>query len=219
MSRGAPIFPATPGLSDVFALLDCWRHFPAYRLEPRADPFFALFLPAILEDYCGSAIHCEVIPEFPLRRGTLFGEGVPGRNKSKRVDFVACTEDRNTVFLVELKTDLASRSEEQDTYLEKAQEVGLPQLITGIAELRQWTNQPKKYAHLHDALARLELLDRTGDAPKLKIIYIQPQASSSAEHTIDFARVARVVEERGALGATFAPYLRTWSGNDDKVLE
>ena len=53
----------------------------------------------------------------------------------------------------------------------------------------------------------------------LTILYIQPQASSSAEHTTDFARVARVVKGRGALGTTFAPYLRTGLGNNHKVLQ
>ena len=53
----------------------------------------------------------------------------------------------------------------------------------------------------------------------LTILYIQPQASSSAEHTIDFTRVARVVEERGALGPPLRRVGAKGSGNDDKILE
>ena len=43
-------------IADVFNLLDRWRHLPAYRLEPRVAPFFALFL--------------RDVPERPLRRRT-----------------------------------------------------------------------------------------------------------------------------------------------------
>ena len=201
-----------PELIDIFRLLDQWRHFPAYRLEPQVDPFFALLLPAILEDHSGSAIRPEVIPEFPLRRGTLFGETVRGTNKAKRVDFVVLTQDNETLFLVELKTDMAFRSPIQDQYLKRAQQVGLPALIEDINQLCEKTDKQEKYAHLRICLARLGLLDWTGDGPALQIVYIQPTADTSTEQTItDFAQVARVVEHQGDLGATFAQYLRRWA--------
>ena len=211
MSISHPISPTNPGLSDVFGLLDQWRHFPAYRLEPRVDPFFALFLPVILEDYSGTAMHPEVIPEFPLRRGTLYGEGVAWPNGSKHVDFVVSTQDRATLFLVELKTDMASRNSTQDKYLKQAKQVGLPALVRGIVHLQQRTNKPEKYDCLCAYLSQLGLLDRTGDEPELKIVYIQPTATPPTLQTIDFERVARVVENRGGLGATFAQYLRRWA--------
>ena len=201
-----------PGLADIFKLLDKWRHFPAYKLEPQAAPFFALFLPAILEDYSGSAIYSEVIPEFPLRKGTLYGENVSGPNQPKRVDYAAFTQDRKTLFLVELKTDIASRSEEQDEYLKRARQVGLPALIAGIHQICEKTDKLEKYDHLRVCLSRLGLLNWTGDGPALEIVYIQPTTDSSTEQTIiDFAQVARMVESQGDLGATFAQYLRQWA--------
>ena len=59
-------------IADVFNLLDRWRHLPAYRLEPRVAPFFALFLRDVLSTRFGIQLHDIVIPEFPLRIGTLY---------------------------------------------------------------------------------------------------------------------------------------------------
>ena len=36
-------------VQQVFSLLDRWRHLPNYQLERRADIFFAVYLPKILE--------------------------------------------------------------------------------------------------------------------------------------------------------------------------
>ena len=52
----------------LFDLLDQWRHFPAYQLERRADIFFALYLPGIVEHVLGVPVDPRVIPEFPIRK-------------------------------------------------------------------------------------------------------------------------------------------------------
>ena len=41
----------SPTIERVFELLDRWRHLPAYKLEPRADIFFALYLPEVLSNH------------------------------------------------------------------------------------------------------------------------------------------------------------------------
>jgi hypothetical protein len=43
-------------ITDLFDRLDAWRHFPNYQLERRADIFFALYLPEVLESTLGIAI-------------------------------------------------------------------------------------------------------------------------------------------------------------------
>ena len=48
-------------------LLDRWRHFPAYQLERRADVFFALYLPGIVEHALGVKVDSRVIPVEPWR--------------------------------------------------------------------------------------------------------------------------------------------------------
>ena len=69
---------ADPTIGDLFDMLDTWRHFPKYQLERRADLYFALFLPDILESHYGVKFNREVIPEFPLRHATL------GTNQGER---------------------------------------------------------------------------------------------------------------------------------------
>lgn len=58
-----------PDVAALFDLLDRWRHLPSYRLEPRADAIFGLFLPDTLDRHLaprGIAVDPLVIPEFPL---------------------------------------------------------------------------------------------------------------------------------------------------------
>ena len=40
-----------PDLDALFDLLDRWRHLPSYRLEPRADVVFGLFLTRALDQH------------------------------------------------------------------------------------------------------------------------------------------------------------------------
>ena len=112
---------ADPTMDDLLDLLDLWRHFPKYQFERRADLFFGVFLPDVLECHYGIEFNREVIPEFPLRHGTLGTNfGRTGANQSVNVDYVAFTRDGQRVFFVELKTDGNSRRTKQDDYLEKA---------------------------------------------------------------------------------------------------
>ena len=54
-------------IERALGLLDTWRHLPAYQLERRADIFFALFLPDVLEEKFGVPISPVLIPEFPVK--------------------------------------------------------------------------------------------------------------------------------------------------------
>jgi hypothetical protein len=58
-------------IDTLFDLLDAWRHFPSYPLERRADLYFALYLPEVLETQFGFPVQPQLVPEFPLRIGTL----------------------------------------------------------------------------------------------------------------------------------------------------
>jgi hypothetical protein len=57
-------------IDDIFDKLDDWRHLPAYQLERRADVFFSIYLPELLEERYGFEIE-GLVPEFPLRIGTI----------------------------------------------------------------------------------------------------------------------------------------------------
>ncbi len=101
-----------PALEDLFRTLDHWRHLPAYRLEPAVAPFLGLFLRDILHEIIEIKTHPTVIPEFPLRIGTLHSNK-KRPNQSIKVDYVAFSSDSKNAFFVELKTDTLSFDCEQ----------------------------------------------------------------------------------------------------------
>lgn len=225
-------------MADVFTLLDRWRHLPAYRLEPNLAPFFGLFLRDVLTAHFGVPMHRIVIPEFPLRKGTLSGQGSDGSNQSQKVDYVAFSEDIKTAYFVELKTDMGSVREEQNEYLEKARSVGLRELVAGVICICKATEMKWKYCHLLFLLSELGLVTppkpeevdginvgdlsfdwrsafegvkptEAGDKTEVKVVFIQPR-DDSFEY-IDFPAVADTVQKTGDLGCMFANYLRQWT--------
>jgi hypothetical protein len=103
-------------IDKMFDLLDEWRLLPAYQLERRADIFFALYLPHIMNRRFGVEVnHEQIIPEFPLNKKTLeLDNKHPDYNLSYKVDYLVVCEKSKRVFLVELKTDIGSRRSKQD---------------------------------------------------------------------------------------------------------
>ena len=99
-------------INAIFDNMDVWRNLPAYQLERRADIFFSIYLPEILFYKFGAKVE-GVIPEFPIRVGTIHHE--IDINKSFKVDYFAKASKK--IILVELKTDEGSRRNEQDWYL------------------------------------------------------------------------------------------------------
>lgn len=143
-------------VAHMFNLMDAWRHLPGYRLEGRLAPFFELFLLDVLGECLDVELHPVVIPEFPLRKGTLDCEN--GSNQSYNVDYVAFSMDRRTAFLVELKTDMGSIDDDQKEYLCKAREKGLGPLVCGVIKICNATDYQSKYVHLLHLLRHLELV-------------------------------------------------------------
>lgn len=141
----------SPTVGHVFELLNRSRHLPFYSLETRAAPFFAIFLRDVLKARFKTEIQEAVIPEFPLRIGTLCKDE---RNQSYNVDYVAFGKDNRAVYLVELKTDMDSRREAQDEYLAKARDIDFIDLLEGVRKSAKASNRKQKYVHL---LHRLHL--------------------------------------------------------------
>ena len=192
-----------PTISDLFCLLDKWRHLPNYQLERRADAFFALFLPEVLKKKCGIKIKQQLlIPEFPI-----------DKNKNdrghKQVDYFALSEDGRKGILVELKTDSASKNKKQEEMLRRvASEKSLKCLLEDVIEIAQYKKgdsrqRRQKYVHLLLHLRSLGLVTFDSDLcdlafsenstsigeklstvrptecvckdkPCLKVVYIQP---------------------------------------------
>jgi hypothetical protein len=205
---------ADPTIGDLFDMLDTWRHFPKYQLERRADLYFALFLPDILESHYGVKFNREVIPEFPLRHATLgTNQGRTGQNQSVNVDYATFTLEGQRVVFVELKTDANSRRTRQDVYLEKATGLEFRTLVDGIPLIREASTQPKKYDVLLDRLSGLGVNEI---AHKPEVVYIQPRCDKSAGDKshgdcICFGRVAESVKTKGPIGERFARSLEEWA--------
>ena len=155
-------------VAHMFNVMDAWRHLPGYRLEGRLAPYFEVFLHDMLGECLGVELDPVVIPEFPLRKGTLDSDN--DSNQSYNVDYVAFSKKkdrkRNTVFFVELKTNMSSIGGDQKTYLCKARKMGLRPLVDGIIEICKATDHRMKYAHLLHLLASLELVSMS-DPKKL----------------------------------------------------
>ena len=145
-----------PTIERIFELLDRWRHLPTYQFERRTDIFFALFLPEVLrahllEQNCSIEINPTLIPEFPIKKKSS--------NHSKKADYLALSKDEKRAFLIELKTDMASRREEQDAYLKKAAERGLCCLVKDVLKICRATDKKAKYVHFLDDLSQLGLVE------------------------------------------------------------
>ncbi len=151
----------------VFDQLDKWRHIPKYQLEPRASPFFALFLPHVLRLQYELETEPDIIPEFPLRHGTLQTNTNPsGKNLSVNVDYAALTKNGQSVFLVELKTDMSSLRPEQDSYLEKAKDREFKELVDGVLTV---SRVPRKKVYINHTMKYVRLLERLS---KLRLVHV-----------------------------------------------
>jgi len=221
-------------IGKLFRLLQQWRDLPAYRLESRADPFFGLFMREVVAARVGQSLRESMIPEFPLRRGTLWGEDVPGANASTKVDYALFSLDGRAVYLVELKTDQRSRRDEQDEYLRESASGGFRRLVDGVLKIASVTDTTyvRKYLHLLRALETLGFLrvpptvydhafpdikvglsdalrsieNLVVDATvQVQVLYVQPVASAPNE--IGFDEFASVAERHGQLGQLFANFL------------
>lgn len=224
-------------INAIFCRLEEWRHLPSYRLEPRADIFFALFLPEVLGKALDVRINPILIPEFPIKK--------PSDNKSSKVDYLALQQGSTDsvpkqAFLVELKTDMASRRSEQDAVMDYAVERGLKQLIRDVKVICNASQHKRKYAHLLYHLKSLNLVCYGGEderelyekalsgnydifnkvepaswlsdgRPKLRSVYIQPEPPPTVVDFKTFASILEEGQEAKDFRRLFACYLRKWA--------
>jgi len=156
----------TDDFSQLFDLMDRWRHLPKYKLEGNLQPFFGLFLKDILQATLDvGVVHEPVIPEFPLLVDRIdSGDKNKKSRRSKNVDFLALTkkENKTTVYLIELKTDNASFKYDQlQDYLKFAKE-GLSCLVNDVLYIAKGggaRHRKNKYGHLLDLLEKLNLIE------------------------------------------------------------
>lgn len=220
-------------LARLFDNLDRFRHLPAYQLERRADAFFSVYLPGLVEEVTGVPLEDEILPELPIKRELVWAE-LP-THQSVKVDYALFSKDRRQVFFVELKTDVGSRRDAQDEYLEAATQLGFRKVLQGICDIFPKTKSYQKYCHLAATLSRLGYLELPpdladfayptprrglterlaairprGEDSSIEVLYVQPHATEG-NRSIDFDQVAAYVARRpDPVSQAFAMHLLKW---------
>lgn len=124
-------------INQVFDRLDAWRHLPDYQLERRADLYFSLYLPEVLEAVLEEPIRQNLVPEFPIKQ--------LDSNRSDKVDYLAATADGTKLVFVELKTDCNSTRPEQFEYLCRGAQKTGAELFGDLSTIRKASKARPKY--------------------------------------------------------------------------
>lgn len=229
-------------LERVLALLDRWRHLPAYQMERPAATFFALFLPEVLKKEFELEEEPEIVPEFPIKK--------PTNHQSHNVDFFAYARGCRHSFLVELKTDMASVDEAQKERLREAAQEGLGKLIRDVRQIATKSPHKQKYVHLLWHLQKLGLLSGVDDvfdktfpsvkqgivekinnikitgslrtAPKMQLVYVQPECCTCSDiRFVSFKEFAGIIQrgetKSDTLRRSFGQYLERWTAKAGDV--
>jgi len=212
----------------AFNLLDKWDEFPNYQLERRADIFFALYLPIILNAKGIEISHDYVIPEFPLK--------VEGSNKSKKIDYVVfCKKDKKKVYFIELKTSMKSLKNNQLKNIKEAT-ISFHKLVSDIKEI-VIASKSDKYIEFVKCLGKclgikeLENIEKKKDIEKfnppeelhekkIEIIYIQPIDEKKLAGTvvITFSEIRESIKDKkGYLAKRFRVSLKAWEDRERKI--
>lgn len=219
-------------ITELFDLLDKWRYFPAYQLERRSDIFFAIYLKTLISQQYKFQIDA-IIPEFPVRIGTIY---TIESNESFKMDYVAVCQEKKKVFLVELKTDISSVRENQIKYFRRAQKINIKGLIDGLIKIYDATSQKNKYQNLLREVERLGWLTQTSHgivnndkAYEIDILYILPN-KKQIEHiselqndesfkVLTFDDIIRILKPyHDEVAARFIQSLERWKINPNDVV-
>lgn len=152
-------------LSELLELADRWRHLPSYQLERRVDLLFAPFLSGFVQhhvaDPAGFRLSATILPELPIRN-SVWTKLVTG-SLSKKVDYCFLSSPPGNAVLLELKTDMKSRSGLQDKYLNALDGGDFNEIIQGICRLAIDTEEDAKYYHLVCHLEEAGVVQVPGD--------------------------------------------------------
>lgn len=207
-------------INQLFDRLDHWRTFPTYQLERRADIFFALYLPQVLEKLYGFHVD-KILPEFPVRYGDVHPEKEDW-NKSYRIDYFAVDKNQKKVLLIELKTDNNSLRKTQDEYLETAKSLNIPGLIKSFIQIREASRSKKKYRNYLDEMIKIGWFEEydnklkvSENTYKMEILYIAPDNSKmEGKKCITFDQIAEILQKNNdEISKRFAQSLKTWQIN------
>jgi len=201
-------------IEKLFSLLDDWRKLPAYQLERRADIFFALYLPEILNQppFEFGITHDNIIPEFPVRTNKMFN-GKP-TFRSNKIDYVVVSKKKKAVYLIELKTDENSRRDEQDRYLEDAEKETIKKLLKDISEISKKSKSKEKYEKLDECLEKSGIKESDLSNSNPKIVYILPNKEIENPNDISFDDIIKILEGKNdGVSEYFIDSLKNWQND------
>jgi len=220
-------------INGLFNLMDAWRHFPNYQLERRADIFFALYLPEVLESELGYPILQELVPEFPIQEKVIYSDITD--NRSFKIDYLALSTAKDKAIFVELKTDNLSKRSKQDNYLRAVANIELRGLLEGLLDIFRTTNYKRKYFHLLLNLERMglyripisfkKIMKRPSlqgckkasnqveiTAPSTKPLFVYVQPNGEGQNIVSFEKFAKVVRKKDdPISQRFADSLIEWA--------
>lgn len=179
-----------------------WKDFPAYKAEPRVDWLIALSIPELLEKRYKSK--CKLIlPEFPIRKGTITSKRLQRPNQSYRIDFYALLENGLNV-LIEIKTDMKSIDKKQISHMLNAKDVGMKEILKGLSKIYNAANSEDKlkYNNLIQELISQSVMDKKFHPVdnvnnNIEIVYIQPNKNKEdyPYEVFDFEDVHNVLSK------------------------
>lgn len=210
------------GIERVFDQLDRWRFLPDYQLERRADLYFSLYLPELLEAVLGVPIRQDLVPEFPIKQ--------LDSNRSDKVDYLAATADGTKLVFVELKTDCNSTRTKQFEYLCRGAQKTQAELFDDLSTIRTASKARPKYDAL---IAATQAMGRPESCAKLigenhPVVLISPRADFKDRdeaialfetagvpfHVVTFERFREtVLKHHDPLSLRFADSLDHWWKN------
>lgn len=211
-------------VNEIFDRLDEWRNFPAYLLEGRADIFFGIYLPNIIKKKFGCTVD-HIIPEFPIKAGVLFNADPTESAHPLKINFVAVCESVKTVYMISLKTDINSLRPLQYSYLSKARENNIKNIVDGILDIEHASMLKKKYNNLLHKLHAVGWLDQslknnTAGQYNIKIVYIQPSSKSGEDEIITFDNIIEYLSEKNDFFTIrFCRSLSSWVNNSPSELQ
>lgn len=210
-------------INEIFDRLDEWRNFPAYLLEGRTDIFFGIYLPNIIKHKYGSTVD-TIIPEFPIKAGSIFNADHVQSTHPLKVDFLAICESEKLVYMISLKTDVNTLRPLQYNHLSRAKQHTIKDIVDGILDIQQASMLKKKYNNLLHKLHEVGWLDEsltknTAGQYDIKLVYIQPTDNSGLNEVITFDNIIEYLAEKDDFFTRrFCQSLSSWAKNSPSEL-
>lgn len=190
----------------IFKYLEAFKNFPTYQFERRIDAFLLPYLSKAINQRfnINDPDLIFVYPEFPLMRLNIEEEKY--RKQSDYADYLLWSKKLNTVYLVELKTDINSIHDKQfktylfnceqgwekliDYYFLKATGKSWKKFVSGLIYLEEKAPELisdsvkmdfsmflSKGRGVTEYLKELRSLIKFIDKPKIRFLYIAPKST------------------------------------------